>query len=154
MLTIENQADLDDLFADVVADFRTLRMQPFLDGAQRIVEDFHGTLFANQQSPAGSQWAALSPATIARKGHATILFETGRLKGSLTQPNHGDGIRSTWDEWPNNAGLIFGTDVPYSQFHLFGTQRLPVRDHLGLNEVTLNQLVDRAADHAVAELMP
>lgn len=39
--------------------------------------------FQEERAPDGTPWAPLSPVTIARKGHARILFHTGRLAGSI-----------------------------------------------------------------------
>ena len=97
-------------------------------------------------------WAPLSPVTIKKKGHAIRLYETGRLRGSLTTPNHGDGIRQTWDIWPK-AGMVYGTDTPYGMFHENGGPNLPRRPFMGTTEHTLDKFTGQVADHAVAELM-
>lgn len=154
VLTIEDQADLDDLFAGVVDDFTSARFLPFLERGMEAVAEWHGVLFAGQHAPSGDPWAPLAPATVKRKGHSTILVDTGRLRGSLRDQTHADGIRETFDEWPGQAGFIFGTEVPYSVFHLEGTARAPARPHVGIEERTLDRLAELAADHALAELMP
>lgn len=51
--------------------------------------------FASQGRPQG--WEKLKPETVERKGHGTILFETGRLMGSVSCRASVDSLRITAD---------------------------------------------------------
>lgn len=111
----------------------------------RLLEDRHRHYFASRTSPSGDSWPPLAPSTVRRKGHDTILVDTGRLKGSL-KGESGDSIREVYREGANNQhGLVFGTAVPYSIFH-DGGGRLPKRQHVGMDDDTLHVLVDAVAD--------
>lgn len=151
---IANERDFEQLLQGVASDFDGTDWQPWMDKSFGVIEQQHARMFGAQQHADGRPWAPLAPSTVKRKGHSTILLETGRLRASLTQPRHGDGVREQWDEWPRAAGLIFGTEVPYSQFHETGTKRMPARPHVGMNAEALDVLTNLAADHALAELVP
>lgn len=102
--------------------------------------------FGGESNAVGDAWKALAPSTIKKKGHDQILFETGRLESSLVGKT-GDSIQET-----THRGLIFGTSVPYSIFHDVGTERLPIREHVGMDEQTLDKLVNALADATVEGL--
>lgn len=117
-----------------------------------LLQEFHGKLegkhaegFASAVTPGGQAWPPLRPSTINKKGHATILVETGKLKASLTGRT-GDSIREVVDEGPGRAGLSFGTDVPYAHFHQDGTLRIPQREHVGASEQTIDEFAEAIAD--------
>lgn len=148
---IKTQSDLDKLFGSISETFANIRWQRWLDGALRTLETEHRAYFDAQRAPGGDPWAPLSPATIRAKGHDRILFRTGRLRGSLSDAAHGDGVRSTWDE-KGQAGLLFGTDVPYSIHHERGRKNMPARPHIGLEERPFDRMAESAVDYAFAEL--
>lgn len=60
------------------------------------------------------EWAPLMPETIRRKGHDTILFNTGRLYRSFQGG-------SDYVEEIGRANLRWGSLVPYALFHQTGT---------------------------------
>jgi phage gpG-like protein len=150
--TIKNQAEFYALLQDVVTDFTNIRFQPLLERGFRMLEEEHGVRFALEVDPEGTPWTPLSQYTVKKKGHAIRLLEAGRLRGSLRDQKHADGIRQTWDEWPN-AGLIFGTDVPYGMFHETGGPNLPRRPFMGMAERSLDLFTEHTADYVLAELM-
>ena len=45
--------------------------------------------------------------------------------------------------------VVFGTRVPYSHYHQYGTERLPKREHVGIDKTALDSLVEQAAERAV-----
>ena len=51
-----------------------------------------------------------------------LLFRTGRLLGSLTDPDDPEHI-----EHVSDGELLFGTRVPYAAAHQRGTRHLPAR---------------------------
>lgn len=58
------------------------------------------------------EWPELAPSTVARKGHATILVDTGDLRASLVDPGRAMQIHGTSAE--------YGTDVEYAHWHQDG----------------------------------
>lgn len=107
------------------------------------MQTLHADYFASQSGPDGEAWAALSPATIAAKGHDVILVDTDRLRTSLAEETP-DSIREIEGELPV-AQLIYGTAVPYSIYHNADTGR----EHIGLNDDHLDDIVDVVLDSAL-----
>ena len=152
MVTINTQSEFYALLQGVVTDFSRMRFEPLLERGFRMLEEEHGVRFALESDPDGNPWQPLAPSTIKRKGHAIRLLETGRLRGSLRDRAHADGIRQKWDEWPQ-AGLIFGTSVPYGMFHETGGPNLPKRPFMGMAEHSLDLFTEHTADYVLAELV-
>ena len=48
--------------------------------------------------------------------------------------------------------LKFGTDLPYSVFNDQGTDRIPARPHIGMDNKHLDGLVRRALDYTIKQL--
>jgi phage gpG-like protein len=149
---IKTQAEFYSMLQGVVTDFTNIRFEPLLQRGFRMLEEEHGVRFAAEKDPDGNEWQPLSRTTIQKKGHAIRLYETGRLRGSLRDQRHADGIRQLWDEWPK-AGLIFGTSVPYGMFHETGGPNLPRRPFMGMAERSLDLFTEHTADYVLAELM-
>lgn len=127
--------------------FRNHDYSDVLNAFLPTLEETHKTHFDTQSDPAANPWPPLAPSTIRRKGHDTILYETGRLKASLAGKTE-DSIRAVSER---GQGLLFGTSVEYAGFHQDGT-RLPRREHVGMVDETLQILVDSVADSAVDSL--
>lgn len=149
---IKTQAEFYELLQGIVTDFQRMSFEPLLQSGMRQLEQQHLGRFGREVDPEEQAWTPLALSTILRKGHDTILVETGRLKASLTTAKHADGIRQTWDEWPK-AGFVFGTEVPYSRFHEAGGEILPRRSHIGTNEEWVDNFTEQTADYVLAELM-
>lgn len=112
------------------------------------IETTHSGYFRSQAGPDGSPWPALKPMTVAKKGHATILVETGDLQRSLTESGAPHAIRrQTLTE------LLFGTDRPHADKHQDGRGKLPQREHTGFNEQLISQCVDLVADTVVGKMI-
>lgn len=60
-------------------------------------------------------WAPLAASTVRRKGHDKLLYDTGRLRDSITLGTVTDRTATV------------GTDAPYSIFHQMGTKRMDAR---------------------------
>ena len=151
---IRNQQDLDRLYRGVVDQFKAIRFNDFLQREMRRLEIYHNLQFGTEAGADKARWPALAPATVKKKGHAKILVETGKLRSSLTQTAADGAIRYTWDE-PGKAGLSFGTDVPYSQYHSEidrPGKRLPTREHVGINPAYFDAFCGRAMDHVHKEM--
>ena len=135
-------------FQEIENAFKAADYEPVLRKFLGVLEEAHREYFARQAGPSGADWPDLAPATIVRKGHSRILFETGKLSGSLGGRSSG-AVRET-----THRGAIFGTSVPYSIFHqqargfLFGGN-LPQREHVGMTEQTLDVLLQAVADQTV-----
>jgi hypothetical protein len=145
---IENQSDLNRLFAGVVEDFRALSFQQLIMGEFQLMAEMHQQYFLSATGPGGSKWPPLAASTIERKGHDTILVDEGDLVGSLNSASGGgNSIRETVDEWDGaGAGFSFGTGVPYSKYH---TDRRP---HVGVDDNYFGGLVDRSLDFVMEGL--
>lgn len=123
-------------------------LMPWLRETMVDLEELHEGYFGSESDPLGAAWPELAPATIARKGHNRILYDTGRLAASLTSKS-GDAIREIISE-PAGQGLAFGTSVDYAPFHQFGTSRIPQRQHVGVNDRVIDIMAERVADFAMA----
>ncbi len=82
----------------------------------------------------GPGWAPLKPSTVARKGFATILVETGKMRESLTQagaegavfrPSAANAEMGTAYRSPRQGGQWAA--VALASFHQEGTDRMPAR---------------------------
>jgi hypothetical protein len=150
---LENQQDLNRLFDSVVEGFRALSFQQMFLEEQRMMAELHMGYFLSATGPGGAKWPPLATSTIEKKGHATILVDTGRLVGSLNNAQGGaDGIRETVDDFGGaGAGFSFGTDVPYSVFHdrPIGQKH---RQHVGIDENYFSGIFDRSMDYALEGL--
>lgn len=109
---------------------------------------FHQSFFANQSSPGGDRWAPLSPITIARKGHATILVETDSMRRSVAGRRHQDHIESF-----STNEMSWGTKDEKAAFHQYGTSRMPARPFVGWSDESIDSAVELVADAAVEQLL-
>ena len=83
------------------------------------------TQFAQGQDPYGKGWAPLAPSTIKRKGHSSILVETGKLAASTVAISM------------SGAGIELRS-IDYGNFHQFGTKYMVAREILpGRDELPL-----------------
>ena len=108
MVTINTQSEFYSLLQGVVTDFSRMRFEPLLERGFRMLEEEHGVRFALESDPDGNPWQPLAPSTIKRKGHAIRLLETGRLRGSLRDRAHADGIR---EKGGKKLKFVFQTSI-------------------------------------------
>lgn len=148
------EIDIDDLqgvLDDVVSDFKDIDYQPVLVSALKDMEELHESYFASGAGPAGP-WPPNAPSTSRRKGHATVLVESGKLRASLNSPG-GDAVRDVFREGADNQhGLVFGTSTEYSIFNQEGTVNAPSRPHVGLTSKFVDGLADNIAKYTVERL--
>lgn len=144
---LEGLDELGGIFVEIENQLSEAQYEQQFKEFSGVLEQSHKAGFAAESSPSGSKWPALKPATARRKGHDTILVESGRLEASLTEPSHSDAVRTIGGE-----GMFWGTEVPYSGFHQKGSGKLPQREHVGMNEETVQVAVDLVADHAVESM--
>lgn len=95
---------------------RAADMRPALMRVRELLAAGEREQFASQGSFFGSRWPALADSTVAKKGSAEILVDTGKLRDSLTGVTSGrTSVGAT--------SLSFGTDVWYARFAASGTTR-------------------------------
>ena len=86
-----------------------------LKSSGKFMRNFFGNkVFSSKGAVIRERWAPLKPSTIAMKGHAQILVDTGRMRNSFR-------FRSS------RSLLVFNNTTPYLQFHQFGTSKMPRR---------------------------
>lgn len=161
VITIE---ELPEYFAGVGEDWEKLNYQKFLNDELPRIAFLHAGYFADEAGPDGVAWRKLSPRTRKRvgiEGPDTILVDAGPLKESLTTDSGGEAIRIV-EQTAEGWGLQFGTYDEKSSFHddeshgynpPIGSGILPYRPHVGLTDEYLDEATERAADHAVAEMV-
>ena len=103
-------------------------LSPALDRAGEVMHVSIMDNFASQGRPQG--WEVLKPDTVKRKGHDTILFESGRLMGSISCRASVDSLRIT-------------ADVPYAQpiQNGGGSIGLPARPFLIFQDGDITKIV-------------
>jgi len=148
---IHNVEELKKAIGWVVVDLRNIDMMPFLEDTIGKLETLHDNYFQSATGPGNRVWPELAPSTIARKGHAEILVDTGRLKSSLTSRT-ADSIRDAFQE-EGHAWIHFGTEVEYSHYHDEDALRLPQRPHVGLSEPDLDGIAGQVLDYQVEEMV-
>jgi len=163
--------ELQDLYDGVAEDFRDIDYQPWMSDELNRLADLHRAFFNSSSGPDGALWKPNAPSTIRQKGHSTILRGVRgakpprktrkgglkyrrsrwiggyRLATSLSAKgvgSAGDAVREAIDK-STGAQLAFGTTVPYSIYN-------EDRPHLGMNESHLDGMVERVADHVLAQL--
>lgn len=134
LLDIQQKFDHAD-FSDTMTGFI-----PQLEQEQRAA-------FALERSPGGEQWPPLAASTIARKGHARKLYESGALMAAMIDHTAAHHVGEVFP-----FGLTYGTDLEYAGFQNFGTQRIPQREFAGMSEETADLLAGRVADDLVEKL--
>lgn len=146
-VVINGENDWRRFWNQIETDFETLDMKPVLEDELGVLERLHEDYFFDAKSPGGESWPALAPSTVAAKGHARILIDTGRLLQSLTQRGP-DAVRNVTGG-NGSFDLVFGTAVPYSVFHDEATGNRPARQHVGWNDQTLDEVTFHVLDGAL-----
>jgi len=136
---------LADVYADVEADINAAGQfaTEDWDGTTDLLTDTHQEYFDLDIGPDGKAWPALSPKTVAAKGHSGILEDTLGLRESLETGgvDNVDNRSETELEW--------GTLNDKSGYHQFGTANIPQREHVGLNEDKADEVAEIVADTVV-----
>ncbi len=126
-------------------------MRPVLDDIGQYLVRAIRQRFAAGEDAEGNSWAPLSPATIARKGHARPLIgETGHLR----QIRH---------QLEGRNAVIVGTGAEYGATHQFGARKgqfgrtkkgapipwgdIPARPFLGVSDEDRTTILDILAEH-------
>ena len=149
-LTYLNSFDeLSEVYDEIDAQFSGISFAELMENEVENLMDEHQSYFDQEESPAGVPWEDLKPATVNRKGHSMILFETGKLEDSLTSRTS-DTVVDFIDA--SVQTLIFGTSVEYAHFHMEKSQYRPARPMVGINESYVEALIERIADTTIAKM--
>jgi phage gpG-like protein len=93
---------------------------------RRIADDFREMMaqqFASEGQAEGTPWAERAPSTLRRRRAGTsILYETGALLRSLTEPGAAGHVEEL-----EGYSLTLGSRLPYARYHQTGTRRMPAR---------------------------
>lgn len=133
-------------FSQVQNAVRNIDYEPVLKSFIPKLEEFHSILFLTGTSPSGERMKKLAPSTVRKKGHGRILIEKGELGSSLAGKT-GSSIRET-----THRGLIFGTSDEKSILHTMGSKswtKLPIREHVGMDDMLIDDLASDIADATV-----
>lgn len=141
--------DIDRAKASLQARVEALDFTTVMRGITRDLEKLHELYFDRQGGPEGA-WKPLAPATVAKKGHATILEETERLRNSLASRTS-DSIRELTRNG-NRTTLRFGTTREHAPKHQRGTARIPKRMHTGFTRAESRVMAQRVAISTVRQL--
>jgi hypothetical protein len=181
-LILEDANDLQEMFDGIAEDFAKTDYIAYLAGELDRLADLHKSFFDSSSGPDGNAWKPNAPRTIAQKGHSTVLrgvrtrkdrnikgtkgragvkFRRSRWIGGYplatsltakTGQSYGDAIREAVGKQGSGA-LTFGTSVPYAVYNDQGTERIPARPHVGMNDQFLDAMVERLADYQIKQLM-
>lgn len=91
-------------------------------------------VFSEKTAPSGAAWAALKPSTVARKGHADILVETGKMGRSWQMVIGGDYVRM-WNTARSNRGGKL-----YLFYHQYGTRHMAARPVMGFSAANRQEI--------------
>lgn len=129
-------------------------------GIVRDLEKLHALYFDRQGGPEGA-WQPLAPYTVRKKGHPTILEDTGRLRNSLASRTY-DSVREV-THGSGRTHLRFGTKRPFASVHQYGktysvistrrTITIPRRVHVGLTRSETKVIAQRVARDVVRQLL-
>lgn len=102
------------------------------------------TAYDKEETVLGMPWKPLSPVTIAKKGHDTILVEEGDMRDSGFVEEGEDAVRVGFSDWK-------------VAIHEYGTETIPPRPIVGPMRIDLkhNQLrsaVGEAIEESLEEL--
>lgn len=79
-----------------------------MDAMYEMFKPVLGEMEAEQWASNGhGEWPPLAPSTVARKGHSTILVDTGALRASLVDPGSAMRIMGVDAEYGTNIGYAF-----------------------------------------------
>lgn len=160
-LVLNSFGEVRGLIESVVADFRGIKLLPYMQGELGHMADLHQGYFSSGSGPGGSKWGKNAPSTVRAKGHGRVLFgipsRGHRLSRSLTQKANqttDDAIREAI-EVAGGGMMTFGSLVEYAGDTRAGrpTSYAPEgRPHVGLNDKYLDAATERLADAALQQL--
>lgn len=100
-----------------------------------MVRSTQNRILRQKVDPDGNAWAPLAESTVARKGHSSILFETGDLARSIKVDRHGKTF------------TVITSDVEYADYmqegftHWKSGKRVPARPFMGVSDANNRRIV-------------
>lgn len=119
------------------------------------LREWHAGYFQRDAGPSGEAWPELSPFTVQKKGHATILEETRLMVLSLI--GTGGGNQYSINEVKKTsygAELVYGTSREQAKTHQEGdpSRNIPKREFVGINQTHLKEVVAAVVADAMRQL--
>ena len=150
--TIENQIEsgISDVLADVTREWQLFDHGPLQSHYIEELEEHHANLFFLERDPQGDPWAALAESTVKKKGHDVILTEFNDMIQSLVGQTPDSIRRRTADG--GGSELIYGTSDFKSGWHMTGTENMPQREHVGLDELFVDKIETDSASFLIEAL--
>lgn len=143
---------VEQVLAGVNAAYQNMNLRFPLEVWLHNMQERHGEYYAGEVDPSGEPWQPLAPFTVRKKGHDTILVETGRMKASLESDTEDSIRQATSSRLLHSA--TFGTRHEHAMTHQLGdeSRRIPQRMHVGMTEHDVDRLVEDIADEIVGQL--
>lgn len=116
-----------------------------------VLQDAHEYYFTQEIDPWGVGWTELAQSTIDRKGHDRILYESGNLMDSLSEPNAENAIRIETKS-VGSLEILFGTAVEYAQYHQYDSG-IPIRQHVGMDETLADIIAEKALNQIMENIL-
>jgi phage gpG-like protein len=117
-----------------------------------IADDFREMIaqqFASEGQAEGTPWAGLAPSTLRRRRASTsILYETGALLRSLTEPGAAGHVEEL-----EGYSITLGSQLPYASYHQTGTRRMPARPIIVLSGTRAERWTELVRQHVEAKTL-
>lgn len=166
---VKNANDLADVFKDIENDINDMDFKEPLNDFTETLDQKHQEYFDTSKGPSGEPWLDWRWRQIDSSDSHPTLDDSGTLRASLRE----GGLGHVEDVSGNS--LVWGTSIVYAGIHNFGgtvTTRVPLvgrggvgylpagsvltipqREHVGINDQTLQKLVDDIADSTVEAMI-
>jgi phage gpG-like protein len=144
---IEDPRYLGGVFQQIENGFNGADHTDVLHGVATDLAEDHAGFFARAQDPGGNPWPALSPRTVAHKGHSTILVDTTSMRASLLSPGHPDHVQDVESRF-----LVWGTSDEKGPLHMSGTSRMPARPFVGVTDQRADAVANLVADSVIEQM--
>lgn len=96
----------------------------------------------------GDAWAPHAPSTVRRYGPHPLLILSGKMKTAATT----QGAEGNYEDVEDRS-ITFGVDIPYAQYHQFGTDNIPERSFFDLSETAIATIAADAGAYCVHEII-
>ena len=103
--------------------------------------------FATGTDPTGRRWAKHAPFTVRMHGPHPILILTGVMRASTIgkAPNHIERIEQ--------FEAVTGTSDEKAYIHQYGTDTIPQREFVGVDETVVDAMAEAVADFIIEEFV-
>lgn len=142
---LNDLSELPRVFDDIANEFKTGDYsQPFKEEIAPELAEQHAEGFAAATDSNGNPWAPLSPFTIRKKGHDTILVDTKSMANSIVSEGHPEHVQTI-----SARELAWGSRDEKLPRHMSGTSRMPARPAVGVTPKTADRIAEIVADATV-----